>query len=119
MLSAPQRTHFFDPTPRSDEVMKTKQIGQYLLTSHCLGSGSFATVHLGMDSGHPSYKQVACKIIKKKKNQRMDKMMKEVRILTALNHVCLETPYVLNLTFSSGDYQQGLRRSQRRDISVS
>ncbi|KIP12573.1 hypothetical protein PHLGIDRAFT_39021, partial [Phlebiopsis gigantea 11061_1 CR5-6] len=64
-----------------------------LLTSHCLGSGSFATVHLGMDSGHPSYKQIACKIIKRKKHQQMDKMMKEVRILTSLNHATINRVY--------------------------
>lgn len=104
LTAPPQRVHFFDPTPRDDEVMKTKvrgtppsspswtyhhcqHIGHYLLTSHCLGSGSFATVHLGMDSGSSSYKQVACKIIKRKKGQKMDKLMKEVRILTALYHV--------------------------------
>lgn len=59
-----------------------------MLTTHCLGTGSFATVHLGMDASHSSYKQVACKIIKKKKDQKIEKLMKEVRILTGLNHVC-------------------------------
>ena len=74
-------------TITNPEVVDSQQIGRYLLTSHCLGSGSFATVHLAMASGSASYKQVACKIIKRKKDQKMEKMMKEVRILTALNHV--------------------------------
>ena len=51
-----------------------------------------------MDSGSSIYKQVACKIIKKKKNQEMEKMMKEVRILTTLNHVCLDNPVGIKLT---------------------
>ena len=58
-----------------------------MVTSHCLGTGSFATVHLGVDASKSSYKQVACKIIKKKKDQKLDKLLKEVRILTGLNHV--------------------------------
>ncbi|KAI0706119.1 kinase-like protein [Cytidiella melzeri] len=81
-----QRLHFFDPTPRSDSPSRTKTVGQYVLTNHCLGSGSFATVHLGLDTTHRSYKQVACKIIKKKKDSTTEKMMKEVRILKGLNH---------------------------------
>ncbi len=64
-----------------------KQLGRYLLTSHCLGSGSFAIVHLAMDFSRQSSKQVACKIIKKKKDQKLEKLMKEVRILTGLDHV--------------------------------
>jgi meiosis-specific serine/threonine-protein kinase MEK1 len=67
----------------------TQIIGQYVLTNHCLGSGSFATVHLGLDTTHRFYKQVACKIIKKKKDSKGEKMMKEVRILKGLNHVRL------------------------------
>ncbi|KAI0095099.1 kinase-like protein [Irpex rosettiformis] len=81
-----QRLHFFDPTPQPDSPSRTKVIGQYILTNHCLGSGSFATVHLGLDTTYRSSKQVACKIIKKKKDANMDKMMKEVRILKGLNH---------------------------------
>ena len=51
-------------------------------------SGSFASVHLAVDGCRSSYRQVACKIIKKKKDIKLEKMMKEVRILTGLNHVC-------------------------------
>ena len=68
-----------------------QHIGHYILTSHCLGTGSFASVHLGMDASRSSYRQVACKVIKKKKDQKLDKMMKEVRILTGLNHVRLSS----------------------------
>lgn len=66
----------------------SQRIDNYVLTTHCLGTGSFATVHLGMDVSQTTYKQVACKIMKRKKDQRLEKMMKEVRILTDLNHVC-------------------------------
>ncbi|GJE87570.1 kinase-like protein [Phanerochaete sordida] len=46
-----------------------------------------------MDSNNASYKQVACKIIKRKKGQKMDKLMKEVRILTALDHPSINRVY--------------------------
>lgn len=36
---------------------------------------------------HGAHKQVACKIIKKKKDSKQEKTAKEVRILTGLNHV--------------------------------
>lgn len=55
------------------------------MTSHCLGSGSFATVHLALDT--VQHRQVACKIIKTRKEENTKKVWKEVRILMALNHV--------------------------------
>lgn len=54
--------------------------------SHCLGSGSFATVHLAMDTS--AFKQVACKCIKRKSNDKIGKIKKEVDILLTLSHVC-------------------------------
>ena len=62
-----------------------KQIGRYTVTSHCLGSGSFATVHLALDT--VEHRQVACKMIRTRKEESMSKVWKEVRILMALNHV--------------------------------
>ncbi|KAF7799302.1 hypothetical protein EIP86_010534 [Pleurotus ostreatoroseus] len=88
-----QKLHVFDPTPPPDAGFRTKHIDNYVLTTHCLGTGSFATVHLGMDVSQSTYKQVACKIMKRKKDQRLEKMMKEVRILTGLNHPSINRVY--------------------------
>ncbi|KAI0963960.1 hypothetical protein AcW1_000896 [Taiwanofungus camphoratus] len=79
-----QKANIFDPTPPREPSLKTKRIGRYLVTSHCLGSGTFATVHLAMDAS--AHRQVACKTIKRKSNDKIDKVMKEVNILIALNH---------------------------------
>lgn len=57
------------------------------MTSHALGSGSFATVRLAMDTSESARKQVACKSIKRKKSDKSASIMKEVQILGALNHV--------------------------------
>jgi meiosis-specific serine/threonine-protein kinase MEK1 len=57
----------------------------YVLTSHCLGSGSFATVHLAVDTA--AHRQVACKSIRTKKEGDLAKVMKEYTILMALHHV--------------------------------
>lgn len=62
-----------------------KRIGRYTVTSHCLGSGSFATVHLALDIAE--HRQVACKMIRTRKEGEMSKVWKEVRILMALDHV--------------------------------
>ncbi|KAH9948164.1 kinase-like protein, partial [Amylocystis lapponica] len=78
------KAHIFDPTPPRQQSLKTKRIDRYLVTSHCLGSGSFATVHLAMDTSE--YRQVACKSIKRKNNDKIDKVMKEVNILISLHH---------------------------------
>lgn len=53
--------------------------------SHCLGTGSFATVHLAFDP--INHKQVACKSIKTKRECEIKLVMKEVRILMTLKHV--------------------------------
>ncbi|CCL98512.1 uncharacterized protein FIBRA_00511 [Fibroporia radiculosa] len=79
-----EKANIFDPTPPTAPSLRTKRIGRYLVTSHCLGSGSFATVHLAMDAS--AYRQVACKTIKRKSQDKVDKVMKEVDILIALDH---------------------------------
>jgi meiosis-specific serine/threonine-protein kinase MEK1 len=62
-----------------------KRIGNYIVTSHCLGSGSVATVHLAIDTA--AQRQVACKSIKSKKESELGKVMKEYKIMLALDHV--------------------------------
>ncbi|KAH9082238.1 kinase-like protein [Lactarius deliciosus] len=77
-----ERTSIFDPTPPTQPTQK--KIGNFIVTSHSLGSGSFATVHLAMDCHKP--RQVACKIIKAKSGKEISSLMKEVDILTAVQH---------------------------------
>ncbi|KAN0121657.1 meiosis-specific serine/threonine-protein kinase mek1 [Russula decolorans] len=77
-----ERTSIFEPTPPTQPAQK--KIGDFVVTSHSLGSGSFATVHLAMDRG--SCRQVACKIIKAKNGKEVSSLMKEVDILTAVHH---------------------------------
>ncbi|PFH54831.1 hypothetical protein AMATHDRAFT_134629 [Amanita thiersii Skay4041] len=77
-----EKLTIFDPTPPQQPAQK--RIGRYIITSHCLGTGSFATVHLAFDpSGH---RQVACKSIKTKRDHEIGQVMKEVRILMTLKH---------------------------------
>jgi serine/threonine protein kinase len=66
-----------------------QKIGDFIVTSHSLGTGSFATVHLAMD--HQKHRQVACKIIKAKNGKEVSSLMKEVDILSAVQHVCIST----------------------------
>ena len=53
--------------------------------SHCLGTGSYATVHLALDTS--AHRQVACKIIRRKEGTDLKKEMKEATLLMALHHV--------------------------------
>jgi len=70
----------------ADKLPEKKQrIGDFIVTSHSLGSGSFATVHLAMDRRR--CRQVACKIIKAKNEKEVESLTKEVDILTAVQHV--------------------------------
>lgn len=66
-------------------LRKHQKIGDFIVTSHSLGSGSFATVHLAMEC--QKRRQVACKIIKAKSGKEVSGLMKEVDILTAVQHV--------------------------------
>lgn len=66
--------------------MVWQKIDRFLVMSHCLGSGSFAQVHLAMDTS--AFKQVACKCIKRKNSDKIEKIRKEVDILLNLTHVC-------------------------------
>ncbi|RPD57045.1 kinase-like protein [Lentinus tigrinus ALCF2SS1-6] len=84
-----QMVNIFDPTPPRQPSLKKKRIDRYLVTSHCLGSGSFATVHLAMDTS--AFKQVACKCIKRKVSDKVEKIRKEVDILLNLSHPNINT----------------------------
>lgn len=55
------------------------------MTSQCLGTGSFATVHLALDP--KKHRQVACKSIRTRKDSEVEQVMKEVKILMKLKHV--------------------------------
>ena len=70
---------------QTNVLRKYQKIGDFIVTSHNLGSGSFATVHLAMD--RQRRRQVACKIIKAKNGKEISSLMKEVDILTAVQHV--------------------------------
>ncbi|KAJ7169702.1 kinase-like protein [Mycena filopes] len=76
----------FDPTPPQQLAQRTMSIGKYLVTSQKLGSGSFATVHLALDTSRTTRRQVACKTIRKKKGCDMRQVFKEISILNGLQH---------------------------------
>ncbi|KAE9408281.1 kinase-like protein [Gymnopus androsaceus JB14] len=76
-----EKNTVFESTPPQQPAQK--RIGRYILTSQCLGSGSFATVHLAFSTARSC--QVACKSIKTRKGQERQ-VMKEVGILMSLNH---------------------------------
>ncbi|KAJ3910119.1 kinase-like protein [Lentinula edodes] len=64
-----EKISVFDPTPPPQPARKLLQhIGHYVVTSQCLGSGSFATVHLALSMDRRC--QVACKSIRTKKGHR-------------------------------------------------
>ncbi|KAJ8509426.1 hypothetical protein ONZ45_g8397 [Pleurotus djamor] len=84
-----EKVHIFDPTPPFRPMQKC--VGEYVITSHCLGSGSFATVHLAVDK--QKHRQVACKTIKAKKGHELSQVWKEVRILLALDHANINRAY--------------------------
>lgn len=69
-------------------------MGRYLITPHCLGAGSYATVHLAIDTS--AHRQVACKIIKRKQGSDLKKDMKEATILMALHHPNINRVYAVD-----------------------
>ena len=78
---------------QNDIPNQRQKIGNFIVTSHSLGSGSFATVHLAMDCH--KRRQVACKIIKAKSGKEVSSLMKEVDILTAVQHVCVPKNFII------------------------
>ncbi|KAJ7783586.1 kinase-like protein [Mycena maculata] len=82
------KIELFDPTPpqQPSHKAKTVNIGKYLVTNQKLGSGSFATVHLALDTSHTARHQVACKTIRTKKGCDVGQIFKEINILNGLKH---------------------------------
>ncbi|OJA16249.1 hypothetical protein AZE42_00042 [Rhizopogon vesiculosus] len=71
-----------------------QDLGRFLITSHCLGSGSYATVQLALDiTGH---QQAACKIIRRKEGSDLRKEMKEATLLMNLNHPNINRVYAVD-----------------------
>ncbi|KAF9566147.1 kinase-like protein [Agrocybe pediades] len=84
-----EKLSIFEATPPLQPLQKAwrinaNKIGKYIVTSQCLGTGSFATVHLALDPER--HRQAACKTIRTKKNSEIGLVMKEVRILMSLKH---------------------------------
>ncbi|VDB99574.1 unnamed protein product [Peniophora sp. CBMAI 1063] len=78
-----EKRSLFEPTPPSRP--QSRSFGNYLVLSHTLGSGAFATVHLAMDTNQR--RQLACKVIKTRENRNdLGALMKEVNILRKLQH---------------------------------
>ncbi|KAF9020315.1 kinase-like protein [Hymenopellis radicata] len=69
---------------RPQPLTVCEQIGPYLLTSQCLGEGSFAKVHLAFDT--VNLRQIACKIIRTKRKKDVAPVAKEIKILKNLDH---------------------------------
>ncbi|KAL5495005.1 hypothetical protein ACEPAI_467 [Sanghuangporus weigelae] len=80
-----EKSNIFEPTP-PQSAYKNLSVGKYTIMSHCLGSGSYASVHLAFDA--VSFRQVACKTIitKCRGKDDMQKAIKEVNILKKLKH---------------------------------
>ncbi|EIM92547.1 kinase-like protein [Stereum hirsutum FP-91666 SS1] len=86
LIHAPLQKHSpFDSTPTSE--ISSVAIGRFQVTSHTLGCGSFATVHLAIDTR--AHRQVACKVLTLRniRNKHdMEQIKKEIDILAALDH---------------------------------
>ncbi|EGO23205.1 hypothetical protein SERLADRAFT_472066, partial [Serpula lacrymans var. lacrymans S7.9] len=80
-----------DSDTASSQPEARKSIGNYLITSHCLGSGSYATVQLALDTS--AHRQAACKIIKRKEGVDLRKEMKEATLLMNLHHPNINQVY--------------------------
>lgn len=76
------------------QPQSAKNVGRYLITSHCLGTGSYATVHLALDTF--AHRQVACKIIRRKEGTDIKKEMKEATLLMALHHPNINRVYAVD-----------------------
>ncbi|KAJ8594811.1 kinase-like protein [Rhizopogon salebrosus TDB-379] len=84
--------HASQPSP--SQTQSYKDLGRFLITSHCLGSGSYATVQLALDTtGH---QQAACKIIRRKEGNDLRKEMKEATLLMNLNHPNINRVYAVD-----------------------
>ncbi|KZS95789.1 kinase-like protein [Sistotremastrum niveocremeum HHB9708] len=106
ILKVPLRpkAHLFDPTPPVKPAHKValipfldfltslaQVVGKYKIQSHCLGTGSFASVFLAIDS--ENYRQVACKTLNIRPHPKQSapeaekkKVLKEANLLKSLCH---------------------------------
>jgi len=82
-----------NPKGSPQHSQNTQHLGKYVVTSQCLGTGSFATVHLALDP--TKHRQVACKSIRTRKESEVEQVMKEVKILMKLKHVRLSHYFCL------------------------
>ncbi|KAI5124159.1 hypothetical protein M0805_000968 [Coniferiporia weirii] len=96
-----EKLNIFDPTPPQG-MYRDLRVGKYTVVSHCLGSGSFASVHLAFDA--VASKQVACKTIitKAKGKLEMQKLLKEVNILRDLDHPNISRILDVNVNETNG-----------------
>ncbi|OAX44424.1 kinase-like protein [Rhizopogon vinicolor AM-OR11-026] len=82
------------PQPSPSQAQSYKDLGRFIITSHCLGSGSYATVQLALDvTGH---QQAACKIIRRKEGSDLRKEMKEATLLMNLDHPNINRVYAVD-----------------------
>jgi len=79
-------------TPSVDRV--DKDVGGYLITTHCLGSGSYASVYLALNTS--AQRQVACKVIKRKEGSDLKKEMKEATLLMKFRHPNINKVYAVD-----------------------
>ncbi|KAL1737547.1 kinase-like domain-containing protein [Schizophyllum commune] len=89
-----EKTNLFDPTPppqRGPGQIKHKNMGQYIVTSKCLGSGAFATVHLAIDPSN--HRQVACKTICARRKKDKRQVLLEVEMLKRVRHPNINEVY--------------------------
>ncbi|KXN85668.1 putative serine/threonine-protein kinase fhkC [Leucoagaricus sp. SymC.cos] len=102
-----EKLTLFDPTPPPQAAQKRdlQRLGKYIVTSQCLGTGSFATVHLALDPTRQ--RQVACKSIRTRKDNEVDQVMKEVKILMKLKHVRVHT-HVRYIDYLSSTFQPNI-----------
>ncbi|KAF6766575.1 kinase-like domain-containing protein, partial [Ephemerocybe angulata] len=84
MKGIAEKACLFDPTQQHTQAPAEKRLGRYVVMSHCLGTGSFATVHLAFDP--VNHKQIACKSIRTRREFEVSQVMKEVKILMTLKH---------------------------------
>ncbi|KAL1738660.1 kinase-like domain-containing protein, partial [Schizophyllum fasciatum] len=89
-----EKTNLFDPTPppqRGLAEVKHKNMAQYIVTSKCLGSGAFATVHLAIDPAN--HRQVACKTICARRKKDKKQVLLEVEMLKRVRHPNINEVY--------------------------
>ncbi|KAH8835228.1 kinase-like protein [Flagelloscypha sp. PMI_526] len=83
----------------SNRSFNERRLPNFVITSNCLGKGSFAEVWLALDIRKPVQIQVACKTITMRRETEHSQVKKEVKILKEFNHP--------NVTKIFADVRQG------------